>query len=63
MVATDLKWAPRPGEDVLIKLGAIEPENSNTEDVVELWRRALELNPDNTSLRTKIDQLGAAAET
>ena len=63
MVATDLKWAPRPGEDVLIKLGAIEPENSNTEDVVVLWRRALVLNPDNTSLRTKIEQLGAVAAT
>jgi chromosomal replication initiator protein len=28
-----------------------------------LWRRALELNPDNTSLRTKIEQLGAVAAT
>ena len=58
-----LKWAPRLGEDVLIKLGAIELENSNTEEAAVLWRRALELNPDNTSLRTKIDQLGAVAAT
>ena len=58
-----LKWAPRLGEDVLIKLGAIELENSSTEEAALLWRRALELNPDNTSLRTKIEQLGAAAAT
>ena len=58
-----LKWDPRLGEDVLIKLGAIELENSNTEETAVLWRRALELNPDNASLRTKIDQLGAVAGT
>jgi tetratricopeptide (TPR) repeat protein len=54
---------PRLGEDVLIKLGAIELENSNTEEASVLWRRALELNPDNSSLRTKIDQLGDTAGT
>ena len=58
-----LKWDPRLGEDVLIKLGAIELENSKTEEAAVLWRRALELNPENASLRTKIDQLGAAART
>ena len=58
-----LKWDPRLGEDVLIKLGAIELENSNTLEAAVLWRRALELNPENASLRTKIDQLGAAAGT
>ena len=58
-----LKWNPRLGEDVLIKLGAIELENSYTEEAAVLWRRALELNPDNTSLRTKIEQLGAVAAT
>ena len=58
-----LRRDPRLGEDVLIKLGAIELENSNTEEAAVLWRRALELNPDNSSLRTKIDQLGAAAGT
>ncbi len=54
---------PRLGEDVFIKLGAIALEHSNTEAGAALWRRALELNPDNSSLRTKIDQLGAAAGT
>ena len=58
-----LKWASRLGEDVLIKIGAIELKNSNTEEAAVLWRRALELNPDNTSLRTKIEQLGAVAAT
>ena len=54
---------PRLGEDVLIKLGAIELEDSNTENAGVLWRRALELNPDNSSLRTKLDQLGGTAGT
>ena len=54
---------PRLGEDVLIKLGAIELENSNADLTAVLWRRALELNPDNSSLRTKIDQLSAPAGT
>ena len=58
-----LKEAPRLGEDVLIKLGTIEVENSNTQEATALWRRALALNPDNSSLRTKIDQLGATAAT
>ena len=55
--------APRLGEDILIKLGAIELENSNIDEAAVLWRRALELNPDNSSLRTRIDQLEATAGT
>ena len=58
-----LKEAPRLGEDVLIKLGAIELENSNTDEAATLWRRALALNPENSPLRTKIDQLGATVGT
>ena len=54
---------PRLGEDVFIKLGAIALENSNTEAGAALWRRALELNPDNLTLRTKVDQLGDTAGT
>ena len=54
---------PRLGEDVFIKLGAIALENSNTEAGAALWRRALELNPDNLTLRTKVDQLGDTAAT
>ena len=52
---------PRLGEDVFIKLGAIALENSHTEAGTALWRRALELNPDNSALRAKVDQLGDAA--
>ena len=54
---------PRLGEDVFIKLGAIALENSNTEAGGALWRRALELNPDNLTLRTKVEQLGDTAGT
>lgn len=54
---------PRLGEGVFIKLGAIALENSNTEAGAALWRRALELNPDNSALRAKVDQLGDTAGT
>ena len=56
-----LQEDPRLGEDVLLKLGAILLENSNTEGAAAMWRRALDLNPDNSSIRAKLDQLGAAA--
>ena len=52
---------PRLGEDVFLKLGAILLENSNAEEAAVMWRRALELNPDNSSIRSKLDQLGATA--
>ena len=58
-----LQKDPRLGEDVLLKLGAIHLENSATEDAAALWRRALEINPDNSSIRTKLEQLGATAGT
>ena len=54
---------PRLGEDVFIKLGAIALENSHTEAGTALWRRALELNPDNSALRAKVDQLEETAGT
>ncbi len=53
-----VQQAPRLGEDVFIKLGAIALEQSNVEAGGALWRRALELNPDNLALREKVDQLG-----
>jgi tetratricopeptide (TPR) repeat protein len=56
-----IKADPRLGEDVLIKLGAIALENSESAEAGEMWRRALEINPDNASLQAKLDQLGAAA--
>ena len=52
---------PRLGEDVFIKLGAIALENSHTDAGTALWRRALELNPDNAALRAKVDQLEVTA--
>lgn len=56
-----VKVNPQLGEDVFIKLGAIALENSRTDEAAAMWRRALELDPDNTSLRTKVEQLGATA--
>jgi tetratricopeptide (TPR) repeat protein len=58
-----LQEDPRLGEDILLKLGAILLESSNAEGAAGMWRRALDLNPDNLTIRTKLDQLGAAAGT
>ena len=52
---------PRLGDDVYIKLRAIALENSETAEAGAMWRRALELNPENHTLQTKLDQLGASA--
>ena len=48
------------GDDVYIKLGAIALENSQTAEAAALSRRALELNPENHTLQTKLDQIGAS---
>ena len=56
-----VKADPRLGEDVFIKLGAIALENSETAQAGAMWRRALEINPENSSLQAKLDQLGATA--
>ena len=54
---------PRLGDDIYIKLGAIALENSQTSEAGVLWRRALEINPENHSLQAKLDQIGASAGT
>ena len=56
-----VKADPRLGDDVYIKLGAIALENSETAEAGAMWRRALELNPENHTLQAKLDQLGASA--
>ncbi len=56
-----VKADPRLGDDVYIKLGAIALENSETAEAGAMWRRALELNPENHTLQSKLDQLGASA--
>ena len=56
-----VKADPRLGDDVYIKLGAIALENSETAEAGALWRRALELNPENHTLQAKLDQLGASS--
>ena len=51
---------PRLGEDVYIQLGAMALENSQTAEAGALWRRALEINPENHALQAKLDQIGAS---
>ena len=55
-----VKVDPRLGDDVYIKLGAIALENSETAEAGVMWRRALEINPENHTLQAKLDQLGAS---
>ncbi len=56
-----VKRDARLGEDVYIKLGAMALENSQAAEARTMWRRALELNPENATLQAKLDQLGAEA--
>ena len=49
------------GDDTPADPQAIALENSESAEAGAMWRRALEINPDNASLQEKLDQLGAAA--
>ncbi|HIF05839.1 MAG TPA: hypothetical protein EYQ64_02500 [Gemmatimonadetes bacterium] len=57
MVATDLD--SRFTFDTFV----VGPANRLAAAAAGMWRRALDLNPDNSTIRAKIDQLGAAAGT
>ena len=52
-----VKLAPRLGDDVYGKLGAIAHHEDDVDWARMLWRRALEINPDNPTARAGIEQL------
>jgi tetratricopeptide (TPR) repeat protein len=46
---------PRLGDDVYFRMGNIHYKRMERERAVELWRKALELNPQNTVVRTNLE--------
>jgi tetratricopeptide (TPR) repeat protein len=48
------------GDDVYLKLGNIAYKEGDRDWALKLWRRALELNPENEVVRTNLDLIGAA---
>jgi tetratricopeptide (TPR) repeat protein len=52
----------RLGDDVYLKLGNIAYKDKDRERALLLWRRALELNPENEVVRTNLELLSTASE-
>ena len=50
-----VKVAPALGGDVFFKIGNIRYRRQEAEDAVKCWERALELDPENTIVRTNLD--------
>lgn len=48
------------GDDIYLKLGNIAYKEGDRDWALKLWRRALELNPENEVVRTNLDLIGAA---
>ena len=45
------------GDDVYLKLGNIRLRRQERDEAVKCWERALELDPDNTIVRTNIESV------
>jgi tetratricopeptide (TPR) repeat protein len=63
-----IQLVPRLGDDVYFKLGNIEYKRRERDEAVRLWHRALELNPNNSVVRTNLEVVeralaGADTET
>jgi tetratricopeptide (TPR) repeat protein len=50
-----LQLDPALGDDVYFRLGNIHYKKMERAEAVRLWRRALELNPQNTVVRTNLE--------
>ncbi|MEQ8330498.1 MAG: DUF4388 domain-containing protein [Longimicrobiales bacterium] len=55
-----VKLAPRLGDDVYLRLGTIAYKDNDRDVAVLLWRRALDLNPNNEAVRTNLETLAGA---
>lgn len=55
-----VKIDPRMGDDVYFRLGTLAFEDKDHDVARLLWRRALELNPDNRDVRQRLEGLDAA---
>jgi tetratricopeptide (TPR) repeat protein len=46
---------PRLGDDVYFRMGNIHYKRMERQQAVELWRKALEINPQNSVVRTNLE--------
>jgi tetratricopeptide (TPR) repeat protein len=53
--ARAIQLAPELGDDVYFRLGNIHYKRMDRPEAVRLWRRALEVNPQNTVVRTNLE--------
>lgn len=54
-----VKLAPRLGDDVYLRLGTIAYKDNDRDVALLLWRRALDLNPNNEAVRSNLEMLSA----
>ncbi len=52
-----VKLAPRLGDDVYLRLGTIAYKDHDPDVAVLLWRRALDLNPNNEAVQSNLETL------
>jgi tetratricopeptide (TPR) repeat protein len=50
-----VRLAPKLGDDVYFRMGNIHYKRMERQQAVELWRRALEINPQNSVVRTNLE--------
>lgn len=55
-----LHHAPDLGDDVYFKLGNICYKRMEREEAIRLWRRSLEINPENSMVRTNLEVVESA---
>lgn len=60
---TAARLAPALGDDVYFKLGNIHYKRREREEAIRLWRRALELDPQNATVRTNLEIVESALGT
>ena len=56
-----LKYDPALGDDVYLRLGTIAHKDQDLDVARLLWRRALDLNPNNDAVRANLELLGSPA--
>lgn len=52
-----VKLAPRLGDDVYLRLGAMAYKSNDRDVALLLWRRALDLNPNNEAVQANLEML------
>jgi tetratricopeptide (TPR) repeat protein len=52
-----VKLSPRLGDDVYLRLGTLAYKDNDRDVALLLWRRALDLNPNNEAVRSNLEML------